>query len=315
MPMTRRSQALRLFSAAAGALALPTRVAAQALTPLRVGTVAADPYAQAYFLADQGGYARAKITAEVQTFVNGAACAQAAAGGAIDVGISEPVPIANAINHGVPFAFFAGAGLYSSEESATYLCVDKSSSISTARELEGQTVAVVSLVSISAIAVKDWLVTNGADLGKVRLIELPFPQMAPALARGTVAAAFIGEPFLTDASTQVRQIGKAYDTLGKQFYIACWFSTRDWIEKNFDVAKRLATAIADDARWANAHKDASAAILARATKIELDRVRSMRRAVYAVGIEPKLLQPVLDIALKYKAIDRPVAATDLITRI
>jgi ABC-type nitrate/sulfonate/bicarbonate transport system substrate-binding protein len=41
----------------------------------------------------------------------------------------------------------------------------------------------------------EWLPVNGADPAKVKLFELPFPNMNTAFARGTVAAALQGEPF------------------------------------------------------------------------------------------------------------------------
>jgi hypothetical protein len=41
----------------------------------------------------------------------------------------------------------------------------------------------------------------------------------------------------------------------------------------------------------------------------------MNRTAYATSLDTKLMQPALDIAARYKLIDRPMAAADLITRL
>jgi len=41
----------------------------------------------------------------------------------------------------------------------------------------------------------------------------------------------------------------------------------------------------------------------------------MRRASYATALDAKLIQPVLDAGAKYKALERPFNAADLIVRL
>jgi len=49
-------------------------------------------------------------------------------------------------------------------------------------------------------------------------------------------------------------------------------------------------------------------------KLDPDKAGAMNRSIYAVSMDPKLMQPVLDNAAKYKAIDKPFAAGDLIAK-
>ena len=65
------------------------------------------------------------------------------------------------------------------------------SSIRSAKELEGQTVAVGTLVSLTSVSLRMWLAQNGADPAKVQFIEMKFGEMPAALERGTVAAAYL----------------------------------------------------------------------------------------------------------------------------
>jgi NitT/TauT family transport system substrate-binding protein len=309
-----RSKLITLLAAATALT--PRTLSAQTPAPLRIGTVLADSYAEPYYALDQGFFERAGLSVEVIPFANGAAMAAAAAGGSLDVGVGDAVEIANGVSRGLPFQLIGGAGLYSSTAATTALCVLKDAPIAHAGQLEGQTIAVISLVSMTSAGVKSWLTQNGADVAKIHFIELPYPQMLPALTRGTIAAATLGEPLLSGAmSGGARVFGKVFDAIGKQFLISDWFSTRDWLEKNPALAKRLVQAIYDTARWANAHHDESATILAKYAKIDVERIRQMNRCTYATDLQANMVQPVLDVAFKYQALKTATSASTLIAKL
>ncbi len=184
-----------------------------------------------------------------------------------------------------------------------------------APDFEGQTVAVVTLVSISSTGVKAWFAKGGADLTKIRFIEMPFPEMAAAISRGSVAGAFLAEPALS-AATDLVVLADTYAAIGNSFLISNWFTTRDWLARNPEPAKRLVATIYESARWANAHHDLTAPILVKYAKLEPERVHAMRRCPYATAsLLAAQLQPVLDAAARYKTIEHPANAADLIARV
>ncbi len=309
-----RSRVLGLL--AAGAALLPEAARAQT-TPLkvRVGSVPADTYAGGYYALDLGLFDKAGLSVEITPFTNGAAMAAAAAGGSIDIGIGDATELANGISRGLPFVLIAGGGMYSTTAPTTTLCVAKTSTIAHAADLEGQTVAVVSLVSLMSSSVKSWLALNGADISKIHFVELPFPQMPGAIARGVVAAACLSEPVMSDATgTDAKIFGKPYDAIAKQFNISDWFTTRDWLAQNGDAAKRFVGAIYDAARWANTHHDDSAAILAKYSKVDVERIKRMNRSAYATALQAAMVQPVLDTSFKYKALAAATTATSMIAK-
>jgi NitT/TauT family transport system substrate-binding protein len=309
-----RSGALGIL--AAGVALLPRPGWAQsAPVKVRIGSVAADTYAEGFYALDLGLFDKAGLSVDITPFSNGAAMAAAAAGGSIDIGVGDATELANGVSRGLPFVLIAGGGLYTSSAPTTTLCIAKSSTISKASDLEGQTVAVVSLVSLMSSGVKSWLTQNGADIAKIHFVELPFPQMPVALSRGTVAAATLSEPIMSGAlASDAKVLGKAYDAIANQFYISDWFTTRDWLAKNPDVAKRFVGVIYDTARWANAHHDESAVILAKYTKLDVDRLKRMNRCIYATDLRPAMVQPVLDTAFKYKALETATNAAAMIAK-
>lgn len=307
-----RSRAVALLAAAATLRPGPAR--AQAASVIRFAT---SPFADSYLMptyADQMGFFKnAGLNVEMSGFPSAGAVATALAGNAVDVAHADPIVVANAFNHGVPWQFFAGGGLYSGDAPTTLLCVAPTSTIRTAKDLEGKQVGVVSLQSISSLGVKSWIESNGGDLANVKFFELPYGTMVPALNRGDLAAAFIAEPSLSQLKKDVRILASAYDAIAKSFFIVATFAPQTWLAANRALARKLAQVLNDTVRWANTHHSETAAIVAQATKLPIDIVRGMTRVKYA-ALDAKLMQPVLDAALKYKSIDKAVNANDIVAK-
>jgi NitT/TauT family transport system substrate-binding protein len=306
-----RRAALGLLAAAATARA----AGAQTLPTIRICVFNVDSYAEPMYALEQGFLAKAGIGLELVSLPSAGAIGQAVTSGVLDVGMGDPVQVANPYLAGVQMAFFGGSALYTSAAPTTLLVVDKNSSIRGAKDFEGQAIAVVALASISSLAVREWLQDNGADQSKVRIIELPFAAMVAALGRGTIAGALLAEPFLSAGRNETRVLSKAFDAIAKSFYISSFFAQRDWIAKNRELARRFMAVMYDTARWANVHHAESAPILSKYSKLDVERIEAMTRISYATAFDPGLVQPVLDIAYKYKQLAQRVNARDIMTQI
>jgi NitT/TauT family transport system substrate-binding protein len=311
-PMS-RSLFLGTIPMLGAATALPAFGQSQAPLTVRVGATANDTYAEAYYAQDMGFFTRGALSVEITTFTNGAAVSSAVASGALDVGISNPVQLGNAIGHGIPFAFLAGAGAYNTALPTTVLCVAKDGPIHAPKDFAGQTIAVSALKDLTDLAQQQYLEKNGVDPSTVKTIELPFAEMGPALARGTVAGAVISEPSLSASvlSGQARVFTKVFDAIAPHFLISVWFTTRDWYAKNTVAAKRYAAVMYQTANWANANRDQSAAILEKYSKISDTTTKQMARSSYAVTLNPQLIDPVFALAYKAKITDRLLTAASV----
>ncbi len=303
----------RLLLASLASAPLAVRAASAQTAPfVRIGCNATDLYLQPYIAQDAGFFGRAGLTASITPFANGAANAQAVIARAVDTGPADMIQIANAHNRGIPLAFYAGSGVYASDAPTIQLCVAKNAAYRGPKDLEGGTIAIVALKSLTQGAMLEWLRLNAVDAARVKLYELPYAEMSAALMRGTVTAAFIGEPFLTAAKSDVRVIGFPNDSIARSFYLSAWFGRREWIGANADTLRRLRQAFYDSARWANVHHDDTAVTLSKYAKVDPALTHSMNRIGYATALDPKLMQPVLDIALNYGLIERAVRAQDII---
>jgi NitT/TauT family transport system substrate-binding protein len=285
------------------------QASAQSSAPIRIGIAPNDSSLVPLYAREQGFFQQANLNVELQTISNGVA--QVVLAGGVDIGVVDCVQIANALIHGFPTVAFAGGCTYSKASPTLVLVVAKAGPIRTARDLEGQAIAVPSAKSLSSSMTTEWLRVNGADPDKVKVIEMAFPQMNTALERGTIAAAVNGEPFLSDAKAVQRALGVPFDAMGKPFYVNVYAASRDWLAANAALARRVSAALYAAARWANTHRPDSAAIESRFTKIPLDVAQTMARNVFGTSFEPQLMQPVLDIAAKYQLTSRTVRAAEI----
>lgn len=291
--------------------AAPLAAGAQTAS-IRIGAAATDAHAQPFYANELGYFERAGLNVTITISGRAGAAAEMVAANALDVCLADAIQVAHPVSAGVPLAFFAGAGLYSSAHPTTLLVVAADSPIRQARDFEGKTIAVIGLASIGSSAVSEWLRKNGADATRVKLVELQFANMVAALGRGVIAGALLAEPFLSASAGSIRVLAKAYDAIAESFAISTFFASRTWLTANRDAARKFATVMYDTARWANANQADSAAILAKISKLDLDRVRAMTRITYATSLDARQLQPPLDVALKYGELDHRVDAGALI---
>jgi NitT/TauT family transport system substrate-binding protein len=306
------SRSAFLASLAAAAVGSRAVAAFAQSEPLRLGAAGSEAFDEAFFVVDGGFLTRAGLSGGAELLSNGPRIMEAVLGGSMDLGMSDTVQLANAVNHGLPLGFFAGGGLYDTNAPTTVLCVPKTSPLHDAKDLEGKTIGLQGLKTLAEISTREWLRQHGADPARVSFVEMAPSAIVPTMLRGTIAAAMVSEPFVSAAGSDIRIFAKPYDTVAKRFYISSWYGKRDWLMAPGGNGRKVQQAIYAAAAWANAHQDESGAILVKRLKLDPDRVKTMTRATFATSLDPKLMQPVLDIALKYNLLEHAVDAATLI---
>lgn len=229
--------------------------------------------------------------------------------------MTNGLAVASAHLRNVPLVFVASAGLYN--PAATQLLVPESGPLRSAKDLGGKTIAVSSVRGAESLGLVAWIDQNGGDSTSVHLTELAPSEMPAALVRGTIAAAVVTEPNLSAARALggLRSLGAPFDPFGSRFLLGGWCANANWVKANPAIVKRFVDAIYATARWANGHHDESAAILAKYAKLSPDVLRTMGRCPYGESLVPGMLQPIYDLAVKYKQLERNVDANDVIARV
>jgi NitT/TauT family transport system substrate-binding protein len=304
-----RTRFIGAASATLVAGALEARIA-RAADEVHFGTIPIDPASQCFYAQDMGFFDKAGIHATIDPFSSGGAVAAAIAGGSIDVGNVDLVSISAAHSRGIPFVVLAPAGVYTKAAETYVLLVKQTSPIRTAKDLAGKTIAVNGLKNINQIPTEAWIDNNGGDSKSAKFIELPFPAMVPALEDDKLDAIAVTEPTLAITNGKYRVISLAEKNLAPSFMVAGWVTTKDWVQKHPELAKRLTATLLDTAKWANANHDKSAQILSKYSKLPIETALRMHRAYYGERLDAALIQPVIDGSAKYGVIDKafPAAA-------
>ncbi len=306
-----------LTAVCAATAARPALAQTDTAPVVRIGTDPVDSFATSYFGVDRGIFRDNGINAQLTSFQNGATIVQALLAGDLDVGIANIVQVANAVAHGLPVLMIAPASLYSVKHSYSQLCVAKSSPFLKPKDLDGATIAVSTLNDFNQLGVTAWLEHNGVPPARVKFVELKFPEMGAALARGTIAAAQIAEPALSVAihAGDVRVFATPYTVIAPEFAAIVWFASKGWLQKNPETAKKLVAGIFATAHWANTHQAESAPILARVAKMDPSIIATMTRAYYPTTNDPKFVQAPLDFAFRYGLLPRAVTTAEFIAQL
>lgn len=312
--MTTRRRAIRLIAAVSAGSLVPRGARAQSLTPLRVGASLDDGLTPVLYGLQAGIFTRLGLDVTLQSASSGAALATAVAGGGLDVAKSSLVALISAHTRGIPFKIVAGAAMFLTAAPTTELVVPKDSPITSPTQLQGKTIIVNALRSIDEISVDLLVDQNGGTSATLKFVEIPSSAEAEALERGRGDVAEISNPALAAAieSGKFRVLGPAYEAIAKRFLIAAWFSHQDFVTRNLDAVRRFGEGVRQATLYTNGHHAETIPIIAAYSHIDPAVLRKMTPATNATAVLPAEIQPMIDAAAKYKLIDAPFAAQELL---
>ena len=309
-----RRRALTLALGLGGTVFLPRLGGAAPLDPLRVGTPLDDGLTPVLYALRTGIFRAHGLDVTLTGGSNGAALAQAVAGGAIDVARSALMPLISAYARGVRFKLVAGASEYLEQNPTAELCVRKSGPITSLAQAGGSAVAVNAVQSLDQIGVEALVEKAGVAWQTVKFIEIPQTAMSAALADGRVDIASISNPSLQAAlaTGTLRTLGDAYAGIAPRLLIAGWFCTAAFAQSHRSIVERFGTAVSEAAAFTNTHHDATIQMMADFAHLEPDVIRQMNRVTSATSLDPTMIQPSIDAAARYKVIAAPFAANELL---
>lgn len=306
----KRSTLLGSIGAGAAALTLPRPAYADDI--VRIGAMPIDSSMESTYASKIGYADQAHLNLAIQGVSSGAAIMAAILGRAIDSGNVNMFSVLNAHDRGLPVVIIASAALYSSKYPTAALLVRKDSAIKDAVDMNGKTIAVDGLKSTSQFSAMAWVDKNGGDSKTLRFVEMPVPDMQLALATKRVDVGSMPQPFASRATkTDARIICNVYDGIANAWLQNAWVASADWVSANPDVARRFRALVYKTAGWANQHQTESADMLAQVSKVELDVIKQTPRARYAEKDNIELLDPVIDVSVKYGLISKRPTARDL----
>jgi NitT/TauT family transport system substrate-binding protein len=290
------------------------RAGAQAVRTPMVGAPNTSVDQVIFYYAQQAGiFAKAGLDVTAAPAPSGSSSLLAVVGGAANVGFSNSFSLSIAHAKGIPVVMIAAGAVYDTNAPLAKVLVAPDSTIRTAKDLEGKTVAVAGLHDLLSLATTAWLAQGGADPARVRFIEMPAGSMLAALQAKRADAIALYQPFLFAAeSTGLRALGKQYDAIAPEFAAGLWFASTAWANEHRDATLRFATALREASVYVNAHFDSLLAMAAGFTKIDIETLRKMPPPRFPPSLTAASIQPVIDTAAKYHELPAAFRAQDMI---
>jgi NitT/TauT family transport system substrate-binding protein len=309
------SLALAGVLAAAGCGSAPAAAGTPALEKpdITVGVVASESSAGVYVAQNQGLFARAGLHVTLKTITGAAAVLPALLHGGVDVAGAQLTTFIQAQAQGVArFRILApGGSLGPGEESIVVL---PHSPITTPARLKGATVAVNAAGGINQILAQTTLRDYGIQPGQVHYVGIPFQDMGAALAARRVSAAYLAEPYLTEAEQRQGAIALLDPDTGpaQNLPISAYVTTRTWADKYPHTAAAFARAVEEADALIPADPAAFRTAMQNQLHLPPGVADVMATGSFPTGLDTVQLQRVADLLHEFGVLTRPFSVKAMI---
>jgi NitT/TauT family transport system substrate-binding protein len=283
------------------------------LTPVKVAILPLEPTAQAMYAKQRAMFRKQGLDVELKIFADPSQVAAALLSGQVQFSGTHVGAAAKYKSDGAPVKVVAAGAIHNPKKPTSALVSARGKTFTHARDLVGKTIAIDFPFTIADLGVKEWLRKNGVDPKDVKFANIPFPLMPGALAQGTVDAAFLPEPYLTQVLKQgSRRIANAFQAVcTKACQLTFWISRAD-VDEN--VRARFRNAIQNAAVWANqAKNDAiSGKILAKYTGLDVKLIEKIKRTTFGTRLRVSMAREWLPVFARYGVIPSSFKPADLV---
>jgi NitT/TauT family transport system substrate-binding protein len=300
----------RQFLMAMAVLSAPPLLAACASeaaspTTLRVGVLPIVGAAPLTLAVEQGLFAAGGLTVTTEPVQSGAVAIPALVAGDLDVLFSNHVSTIAARAQNLDVVIIAEASRARPDNFAVVTLPD--SPVQRPAELAGRTVGVNALNNIAHLTVSAVLDAEGIGPGQLTFVEIPFPDMSNALANGRVDAAFLPEPFLSEArrTLSVRTILDPCSGPTADLPIDGYVVTSRFADENPDMVRGFRDALVEAQRRC-ADRSVLEPLLVSSARVAPETAARISESAYPTSTDPAQIQRVADLMLRFGALTEPV---------
>lgn len=266
-----------------------------------VGVIPILDVAPIYLGVKKGFFEKRDIQLELKQAEGGAAIVPAVVSEQYQFGFSNVISLLLAQQEGLPVKVVSNGNNSTGVDGEDFagLIVKGDSSIKSAKDLEGKTVAANTLQNIVDTSVRASVRKAGGDPSKVKFVALPFPEQPAALASGQVDAVFVVEPFQQAVLAEGgRKIASSYVDAAKDLTVAAYFTSQQLQAENPDLVKRFTEAMQESLSYADSHPDEARQIIGTYTKIAPEVIEKVTLPKWPADINRDSLETMADLAVE-----------------
>lgn len=270
-------------------------------TKVKVGVIPIVDVAPIYLGKQQGFFRDENIDLTLETGQGGAAIVPGVASGQFQFGFSNIISLLLAQQRGLGIKVVAAGDSTTGKVDGDFgaVVVPKGSGITSAKDLAGKKVAVNTLNNIGSVTINKVVSDDGGDPASVKYVELGFPDMPGALAKGQVDAAWVVEPFLTVARQQGgTAVAWNFAATDPNLMIATYFTSAKAAQSNPDLVKRFSAAMTKSLEYAEKNPDAVRKVLTTYTDIDEATVAKLTLPRFPSAVAASSFQLLADLAVQ-----------------
>jgi NitT/TauT family transport system substrate-binding protein len=272
--------------ALAWGLATGAAYATAQTTPVKVlvQAVASQPV---YIARDQGIFVRHGLEVEIAPAPTADAMVPQLLNGQAQFGLASGLSVINAVSKGLKVQLIASAlNTSSGVPSSARLVVPQDSPVKTVADLGGKSVAVGGLRSQPHLMVMAGAKELGVDPATVSFVEMPVPAMQAAALKGTVAAVYPFEPYLTNMlHAGFRVVEPSLTKYLEGSPVISFAASTDYLQKNPEVAKAFVAAMKEAYEVANRNPQLVRDVDLKYTKLPADFIKTRDIAPFRAVID------------------------------
>jgi NitT/TauT family transport system substrate-binding protein len=285
------------------------------VTRVKVGVIPIVDVAPIYLGVKQGFFKAEGLDLDLQTAQGGAAIVPAVVSGQDQFGFSNTTSLLLANSQGLPLkvvsAGNASTGTVGHDFGAVIVKAD--SPITSAKDLAGKRVAVNTLKNINTTTINNVVRQDGGDPTSISYVELAFPDIAAAVAKGDVDAGQVVEPFLTIATGQgARQVASNYAGTDPSLMVGLYFTSQQFAKQNPKVVSSFTAAMKQSLDYADTHPDDARAVLSSYTKLDPTVQKTMVLPKWPAAVDRDSVRLLGDLAKKDGLITKPLTLDALL---
>lgn len=306
-----------LLLAGAVAAGLSTQAGAQtappkAVTPITVGVLNVSDSAPLYLAIQRGIFKQHGLEVTTTPAPGGAQAVSGLVSGGMQFAFGSYVPFIIAAERGIGLKIAVSAD--NVNDSFSRVVVLKSSAIHRVADLKGKKVAVSALVNFGTLAVQVALKAAGLAPDDVKLVTVPFPNMAVALTTKQVDAAWLVEPFLTDLNDtgKIRSLFNPFSGTMADIPAAGYLMTDRYAQAHPGIVKAFRAAMTEATAMAVKDPSVVRKIIPTYTKIPVAVAERIGLPAYASTVNPAQLQHLADVMRSYGLLKQKVDTSKLL---
>jgi NitT/TauT family transport system substrate-binding protein len=283
------------------------------VSELTLGTLPLVDVAPIHIAIADGLFEREGLTVELELMEGGAAAIPGLVSGELDVAFGAWPSFFQAITQGIELRAVAD-GVRAQPDFTAIMAAAGSDLEGNPAGLEGKTAALNTLNNLCELDVRSIVREAGGDDDAVKLVELPFPEMIPALERGDVDAVCVVEPFVTLAKRDINAvvIQDPYTGAMENFPVAGYQTTAQFAEQNPNTVAAFQRAISEGARIARDNPDRVREVVPTYTELQPDVAGELTLPEYVAELDPAQLQRVADYLVEFRILEQELQAEEYV---